>query len=64
MKVVREKMAAKGRPLPAAQGAAFTGDCSSCSMAATCGGKALYDRINCTDNKVEKTESKKEEDEQ
>ena len=64
MKVVREKMVAKGKPLAAAQGAAFTGDCSSCSMAATCGGKSIYDRINCAYSKNEKIESKKEEDEQ
>ena len=57
-------MVAKGKPLAAAQGAAFTGDCSSCSMAATCGGKSIYDRINCAYSKNEKIESKKEEDEQ
>jgi electron transport complex protein RnfE len=40
MKVVRERMAQNGKSLSPAQGAVFTGDCSSCSMAANCYGKS------------------------
>ncbi len=40
MKVVRERMAQNGKSLSPAQGAVFTGDCSSCSMASNCYGKS------------------------
>ncbi len=39
MKVVREKAAAKGKPLAPAQGCIMTGDCKGCALAATCGGR-------------------------
>ncbi len=41
MKVFREKMEKKGKPLAKAQGAFFTGDCSSCALRSTCTGKVV-----------------------
>ncbi len=38
MKIVREKMAAKGKPLAEPSGC-ITGDCAGCSMSAACTGK-------------------------
>ncbi|MDD6666534.1 MAG: electron transport complex subunit E [Lachnospiraceae bacterium] len=38
MKIVREKAAAKGKPLPPAQGCIYTGDCSGCALRASCHG--------------------------
>lgn len=51
MKVVRDKMAKKGKPLAPAQGAVFTGDCTSCSLRATCTGRISTAKVPETDEK-------------
>jgi electron transport complex protein RnfE len=40
MNVVREKQEAKGKPLAKGNGC-LSGECSSCSLSSTCGGKTL-----------------------
>ena len=54
MKIVREKAAAKGKPLPPAQGCIYTGDCSGCALRASCHGM----QPNTLSEKTEKEEKK------
>ena len=45
MNVVRRKMEAKGRPLPAVQGC-LGGDCSGCTLSTACTGKSMVHHVD------------------
>lgn len=49
MGVIRKNMAAKGKPLPAAQGC-LSGDCAGCGISSACTGKA---DVKATENSTE-----------
>ena len=44
MNIIRRRMEAKGKPLPAVQGC-FAGDCSGCSLSSACTGKSLVHHV-------------------
>ncbi|SDH46250.1 electron transport complex protein RnfE [Pseudobutyrivibrio sp. 49] len=44
MNIIRKRMEAKGKPLPAVQGC-FAGDCSGCSLSSACTGKSLVHHV-------------------
>ncbi|SDB08971.1 electron transport complex protein RnfE [Pseudobutyrivibrio sp. YE44] len=56
MNVIRKKMEAKGKPLPAAQGC-LAGDCSGCSLSSACTGKAAGSQASATTESSGKEEN-------